>query len=141
MTLLFGIDKKFLNFTFLNFYAILIIVNIKRKNMNEEESRIQSNNNVESGIVSALTEVAGSILKIAQERVIERVQLAAKEITENAVMLFAMVFAGMVGCIFMLVGFAIWLGEITDLGLWFGLSITGGIIFIITLIVALTRKK
>lgn len=107
--------------------------------MNNNESQTPQSSG-EQTIISALTEVAGSILKVAQERVIERIELAAKEITQNAVILLAVVFSGMIGCIFMLAGFAIWLGEASNFGVWFGLLITGAIVFIITLIVALTRK-
>lgn len=94
-----------------------------------------------SSILSVLSEVASSMLKLAQERIIERIEAAVNRITRNVITMFVTVFLGLVGFIFILTGFSMWLGSIFGLGLWFGLMMTGTGIFILSLIIGLTQKN
>lgn len=100
-----------------------------------------TNTHIESPIVGALSELTGSLLKLAQERIIERIEATANRITHNVVMMLTVVFLGLTGLIFVLTGFSIWLGVISGFGVWFGLLITGTIILIIALIIALSQKN
>ncbi|PID52084.1 MAG: hypothetical protein CR972_03605 [Candidatus Moraniibacteriota bacterium] len=95
----------------------------------------------ESPIVAAISELTGSLLKLAQERIIERIEATAHRITHNIVMMLTVVFLGLTGLIFMLTGFSIWLGTVSEFGIWFGLLVTGITIFIVALIIALTQKN
>ena len=95
----------------------------------------------ESPIVAAISELTSSLLKLAQERIIERVEATANRITHNVVMMLTVVFLGLTGLIFMLTGFSIWLGSVSGFGTWFGLLVTGIAIFIFALIIALTQKN
>lgn len=105
---------------------------------NEENS---SGDALTTTIVSAIAEISGSLLKIAQERIIERVEETANRITHNVVMMLTIVFLGLTGLIFMLIGFSIWLGMVSGFGVWFGLLITGTVILITALIIAVTQKN
>jgi hypothetical protein len=112
--------------------------------MNEKDrcyEKEQKNFAAESPIVAALSELTGSLLKLAQERIVERVEKTAQRITYNVVMAITIVFLGLTGLIFMLVGFSLWIGAVSGLGVWFGLLLTGVIIFIVALIIALTHKN
>lgn len=111
--------------------------------MPEQDSQQSQQGNfaAESPIVAAISELTGSLLKLAQERIIERVETTANRITHNVVMMLTVVFLGLTGLIFMLTGFSIWLGTVSGFGVWFGLIITGIVIFIVALIIALTQKN
>lgn len=100
-----------------------------------------SNFSTESPIVSALSELTGSLLKLAQERIIERVEETVNSITHSVIMTLTVVFLGLIGLVFVLIGFSLWLGAISGFGTWFGLLITGIIVFIVALIIGLTQKK
>jgi uncharacterized protein (DUF983 family) len=105
----------------------------------EESSPIE--NALSSPVVSAISELAGSLLKLAQDRIAERVEETANRITHNAVVTFTIVFVGIIGGVFVLTGLALWLGSISHLGAWFGLLIVGILLFIVSLVVGLVRKK
>lgn len=94
-----------------------------------------------STVIAAVSELAGSLLKLAQDRIVERVEETADRITRNVVTTFTIVFVGLIGGVFILTGFALWLGSISNLGAWFGLFVVGIILFIVSLIVGLVRKK
>lgn len=94
-----------------------------------------------SPVVAAISELAGSLLKLAQDRIADRIEETANRITHNAIMTFTVVFVGIIGGVFMLIGLALWLGSITKLGAWFGLLVIGVILFIVSLIIGLVRKK
>ncbi len=106
----------------------------------DTDSTHTENYATESPIVAAISELTGSLLKLAQERIIERVESAAQRITHNVVMLLTIVFLGLTGLIFIFAGFSLWLGTVSGLGTWFGLLVTGIVIFIVALIIALTQK-
>lgn len=95
----------------------------------------------ESPIVSAISELTGSLIKLAQERIIERVEDTAHRVTHNVVMTLTVVLLGLTGIIFVLTGFAMWLGDVSGIGMWFGLLITGMIVFVVALIIALMQKN
>ncbi|MFA5986743.1 MAG: phage holin family protein [Parcubacteria group bacterium] len=105
----------------------------------EESSPIESA--LSSPVVSAISELAGSLLKLAQDRIAERVEETANRITHNAVVTFTIVFVGIIGGVFVLTGFSLWLGSISHLGAWFGLLVVGILLFIVSLVVGLIRKK
>lgn len=96
---------------------------------------------VESPIIAAISELTGSLLKLAQERILERIETTANRITRNIIMMITVVFLGLTGLIFILVGFSMWLSTISGLGVWFGLLITGAIILIVALIIAVSQKN
>ncbi len=106
----------------------------------------------EQPLLSTFSEIITAFLKIAQQNIVERIQetvdstleqakTAANEIAHNAVMLFAIVLLGLIGFVFTITGLSLWLGEISNLGAWFGFLIVGTIVFIIALIVGLMQKN
>ncbi len=94
-----------------------------------------------SPVMAAISELTTSLLKLAQERIIERVEETVNRITHNIIVTFTIIFVGLIGFVFILTGSSLWLGSITGLGTWFGLLIVGVILFVLSLVVGLARKK
>ncbi|MEA3323511.1 MAG: phage holin family protein [Patescibacteria group bacterium] len=117
----------------------------------------------ESPILGAFSGILSSVLDIAQQNIVERIQTVVEdlleqaqvtatdvleqtkttinEIIQNAAVLFIIVLLGFVGFIFTIIGLSLWLGEVSGLGTWFGFLIVGIIIFIVSLIAALVQKN
>ncbi len=93
-----------------------------------------------STIISTVSEVVGSMLKVMQAGIIERVEKTANRIVRDVVGVIVFAFLGLIGFAFFLVGAAIWLGSFTGLGLGFGLMIVGGSIFVLALLIGLIQK-
>jgi hypothetical protein len=106
------------------------------QNVNEPQSTP-----TESPLISALSELTGSLLKLAQERIIERIEETAQKITYNIVVTLTVIFLGLIGFVFILTGLAMWIGSISGFGTWFGLLIIGIIVFILALLIGLFQKK
>lgn len=98
------------------------------------------NNEKTTTIISTVSEVVGSMLKVMQAGIIERIEKTASNIVRDVVGVIVFAFLGLIGFAFFLVGVAIWLGSFTGFGLGFGLMAVGGTIFLLALLIALIRK-
>ncbi len=116
------------------------------------QKKVQPNNRTESTFMSTLSEIVTSLLKIAQQNIIERIQKTVNEtleqakqtvnqIIQNAVVLFAIILFGLIGFIFAITGLSLWLGQISGFGAWFGFLIIGTIVFIIALIAGIIQTN
>lgn len=107
--------------------------------MEQHESQQPVQN--DSPLITAISELTGSLLKLAQERIIERIEIVANNVTKRVIVSLTIVFLGLISFVFILVGLSLWIGTITQFGAWFGLFVTGIALSIITLIIALFAKK
>ncbi len=105
-----------------------------------------------STLMDIISEIINSLLQIAQQNIIERVQNSvnetleqvkqtANQIIQNAIILFAILLLGIIGLIFTVLGLSLWLGEISGFGMWFGFLVVGITVFVITLIIGLLQKN
>ncbi len=101
---------------------------------------MEDQNNDKSTIISTVSEVVGSMLKVMQAGIIERIEKTASNIVRDIVSVITIAFLGLIGFTFLLVGVAIWLGSFTGFGLGFGLMVVGGSIFLLMLLITLIRK-
>ncbi|MEN8252375.1 MAG: phage holin family protein [Patescibacteria group bacterium] len=120
--------------------------------MTNSTNEIQENTEQPTSTLGSVSEILGSLLKIAQQNVIEKIQTtvdttleqakeAANEIVQNAVVMFIIAILGLIGFIFTIVGVSLWIGETTELGAWFGFLSVGIVIVTIALIWGSKQKN
>jgi hypothetical protein len=121
----------------------------------EENTTIQESEEqqaVSPTILDTVSNLATSVLQIAQENVVGRAQefvddvlaqaqVAATEVLQNAVVLFIIVLLGIIGFVFAITGLSLWIGDISGLGVWFGFLIVGLVVLIVALIAGLSQKN
>lgn len=167
-TFIFNINECaifYTHFYCINYYSVIYYnyKNNKKVMPNTTPEETQDQEVSESPILGAFSGILSSVLDIAQQNIVERIQTvvedileqaqvtatdvidqtkaAINEVVQNAVVLFIIVLLGFVGFIFTIVGLSLWLGEVSGLGTWFGFLIVGIIIFIVSLIAALVQKN
>ncbi|MCK4635788.1 MAG: hypothetical protein KAT32_02900 [Candidatus Moranbacteria bacterium] len=101
---------------------------------------MECQNNEKSTIISTLSEMVGSMLKVVQTGIVERIEKVASRIVRDVVGVIIFALLGLVGFTFFLVGASIWLGDFSGLGLGFGLMSTGGVVFILALLIGLIQR-
>lgn len=91
-------------------------------------------------LIDTLTEISVSVVKMAQERVLEKIEKKVDHLVTNLVFLVVTAFLGTLGLVFILLGVSMWIGILTGLGLWFGFVCVGFSFLFLSILFTLVRK-
>lgn len=101
---------------------------------------MEGDKNEKKNLTDTLTEISVSVIKLAQERVIEKIENKIDHLITNIVFLIITAFLGVLGLVFVLLGVSMWIGILTGLGLWFGFVCVGVFFLMLAFLFALIRK-
>ncbi len=93
-----------------------------------------------TSLFASVSEAANSVVKIAENNVVSRVQSAVSSTLRTIILSLVAAVLGLLGALLVLIGLAIWLGMASGYGTWFGLVAIGAVALLAAFIANLMRQ-
>ncbi len=94
-----------------------------------------------ASVVTAAIEATTALVKAAEDSIVARLNSVVSQILRNIVLTLVAVVLALVGTVFALIALALWLGEMSGYGAWFGLFVIGASSLLIAVIIDLIRRS